>query len=354
LYRTIHYYTNYPTPYQLELAKALVDFQNLEIIFYEGIARDRPKYWNLEIPKNCKVLGLSNRHRYLDLRIFKFFFKTKPDVILISSFFLFPSVVLYLMSIIFRTKVYFLTETWRENNKLRSNGFLENLVSLFYQKIHGIIAVNPIAEEQMRLFFPNKKIFLIPYPVSHSHIKFKIKEKGIRLIFANRLVSYYNPIRALKIFSDFINMGYDGVLYLNSNGELLELCKRFVSDNNLTSKCFFLEDIQNWKDLDIVYSNSNIYFFPAIFTNGNLSLYEMMFSGCGIIISENIFDAFLVHDGVNGYKCKSDLDFINSLIKYHDSDEILQNHIKINYNLANSKFNIHILSSMYKNFFLNA
>ena len=352
--KKIHYYTNFPTPYQVELATTLTDVDNLTIVFYEGIARDRPNYWNVKLPKNCITLGLSNKLRYFDFRIISFFLKERPDVILISSFFLFPSLILYLLSIIFQTKVYFLTETWRENNQLRTKNILERIVILIYSKVDGIIAVNPVAEAQMKFFFPQKQIILIPYPVSHNHINFKIKDKGIRLIFANRLTSFYNPLRALKIFYDFINLGYDGTLYLNSNGELLESCKKFINDNDLSKHCFFIDDIKDWKDLNKVYSRSNIYFFPAIFTNGNLSLLEMMFSGCGIIISENIFDAFLVTDGVNGFKCSSDKEFLNSLIKYNDNYDLLKAHMQLNYDIVEKNYNIMVLSNIYKKFFLNA
>lgn len=352
--KKIHYYTNFPTPYQIELANSLIDNKNLSIVFYEGIARDRPSYWNVKIPENCIILGLSNRFRYLDFSIVKFYLKEKPDVILVSSFFLFPSFILYLLSLIFKTKVYFLTETWRENNKLRNNGILEKLVAFFYSKISGILAVNPVAKDQMHSLFPKKNVELLPYPVSHSHIKFNKKNTGIRLIFANRLISFYNPLRALNIFSLFINSGYDGTLYMNSNGDLYESCKLYIQENGLLDKCFFIDDINNWQDLNNVYEKSNIYFFPAIFTNGNLSLLEMMFSGCGIILSENLFDSYLVDNYINGFKCNSDDEFLNALIFYHNNPRILEDHYNYNYSLVKEKFSIEIISEMYTNFFTNA
>ena len=127
-----------------------------------------------------------------------------------------------------------------------------------------------------------------------------------------------------------MDQGVEVYLELNSRGDLLEDVKFLIERLNLQKNVKLITDFLEWSDLGKIYARNNVYFFPCKFSNGNLSLREMMISGCAVVLSETSLDCECLNRDFSGYICSEDQDYIDALIALTDKrtleSEIQKNH----------------------------
>jgi glycosyltransferase involved in cell wall biosynthesis len=343
-----------PAPYQLELAASLQEDDRFRFMFLSNVDKSRPKFWKVKkLPKNCIQMNLSPRLRWFDLKILKYLNEQLPTLIIVGSFVWSSTLIAYLWSLIKNVPIIILTETFRTESGLRKKNILSIALSIFYNKSYAVGGHNMTAVKQLLEIGGWKRVLYVPYPVYHSFIKYTTKgklNKNLTLLFANRLTDIYSPFRAISIFKQVLDRGFDVRMLMNSNGELYEQCLKLVGEYGIGKNVIFIKDIGVWEDLGRIYTSADVYFFPAKFSNGNLSLLEHMFAGCGIIQSRTLLDSEYLVSGAAGFLCDSDSEFVNSIIEYSLNRDMLAQHCSINNHFVNSSYSIDKIKSRYTKF----
>ena len=127
---------------------------------------------------------------------------------------------------------------------------------------------------------------------------------------------------------------------MNNDGALKNECEEFIKENNL-EKVYFLDEIDSWNNMHLIYKSSDILILPATYSNGNGTMIEAAASGMGIVISNRINHIkrhFL--DGSNCFICDLKVDdFVNAIKKYIDEPELLIKHGELSRKMVENRKN---------------
>ena len=332
--------SNIAAPHQVRFCDHLQKYFETEFWFYEHLDNARPKWWKLDLPPSCKVIGhlLYKRNgRYLTFEVIKMLRRYNPDVIMLGGFAIPSNYLAYLWAKKRGKKVIVFTETARKKGKLREKSIFTVLIDLIYRHIDALFVVHDEAREQMRRLFPHigKLTHVAPYASDidrYFEHPLRIKKAGYIYIFPNRLIDIYNPLLAIEIFAKIHAMYPQSILRINSQGHLLNDCHTLIGKLGIADSVQFLSEIKHWDDLSNIYRQCDILLFPAKFSNGNFTVLECMASGMGIVISNKILSqASIIKDGENGFV--RDLDktqFLDAVQQYIDHPELFRKHATIN------------------------
>jgi len=352
-YKKVVIISSEPTPYQLELARSLQDDDRFEFMFLSSVHKSRPKFWNQKKhPSNCIQMNLNRSLRWFDLKILRYLKEQMPSLVIIGSFVWSSTLIVYVWALIKNVPIIILTETFRTNERLRKKSILSIALYVLYKKTYAVGGHNMAAVKQLIEIGKWRRVFYIPYPVYHSFIEYTQKgnlNKNLTLLFANRLIEIYSPLRAIHILKKVLDRGFEVSMLMNSNGELFEQCRKLINEYGIMKNIIFINNIHAWEDLGSIYKSADIYFFPAKFSNGNLSLLEHMFAGCGVIQTRTLLDSEHFSFGAVGFLCDSDSEFVNSIIEYNLNRDMLSQHCLINNNYVVSSYSIDKLKRIYTN-----
>jgi len=193
----------------------------------------------------------------------------------------------------------------------------------------GSTAATQFIEE---IGFPENKVDALIYPQDieeYFNHPLREKKKGdkFRILFANRLIDRYQPLFALKVF-ERVQSEYPNVeMVMNNDGPLKEKCVEYIRDNKLKN-VRFLEDIDSWNNMHLIYKDSDILILPATYSNGNGTIIEARASGMGIVISNKI-NHVEQHsfNGENCFICNLSIEeFSYAVLTYIRNPEILISH----------------------------
>ena len=337
--------SNMASPYQVKFCYALQEYFEAQFWFYEYIDSTRPSWWMIPLGNKCKILKYSGKNRVLGYYSFSVFWeliKFKPDVVMLGGFTKWHVLVLWLAKLL-GAKVAIMSEPLRyvkdddiattelmtkENspNKVRK-------IKRYFSKADYFISMEKFAQKQFIEEFglDEQKVFYLSYPQDiDAYFEHPLRriQKGdnVKLLFANRLVDRYQPILALKVYKQ-LKTKYNISLYMNSEGSQKEECERFIEENDLKD-VVFLEKIESWDSMNLIYKNCDILFLPGLYSNGNGTIIEARASGMGVVISNQINNiARHSSNGINCFICKLDQEeFVQAISKYLENPELITEH----------------------------
>ena len=337
--------SNMASPYQVKFCYALQEYFEAQFWFYEYIDSTRPSWWMIPLGNKCKILKYSGKNRVLGYYSFSVFWeliKFKPDVVMLGGFTKWHVLVLWLAKLL-GAKVAIMSEPLRyvkdddiattelmtkENspNKVRK-------IKRYFSKADYFISMEKFAQKQFIEEFglDEQKVFYLSYPQDiDAYFEHPLRriQKGdnVKLLFANRLVDRYQPILALKVYKQ-LKTKYNISLYMNSEGSQKEECERFIEENDLKD-VVFLEKIESWDSMNLIYKNCDILFLPGLYSNGNGTFIEARASGMGVVISNQINNiARHSSNGINCFICKLDQEeFVQAISKYLENPELITEH----------------------------
>lgn len=335
--------SNMASPYQVKFCYALNKYFNAEFWFHVHLEAGRPEWWKLPLGKKCRILDkvIFKKHKkYLSLDIIKELKKFNPDIVILGGFSHVSNLVAYYWARFHNKKVYLMRESYRVkkngNILLKKKGLFTKTIKILYRKLDGILATNQEAFVQLSEEFEFNNVVEIHYAADiDNHLMHpykKISEGQFTILFPNRLIPIYEPLLAIGIFKKIHEIFPKAQMIMNPEGELFNECTTAINKLNLENSLSFVEPPTGWNKLHEVYLNSDIILLPASFSNGNLSIYEAMASGCGIIISENILgtsNQLIVHQH-NGFICSTVDDYVDAIKKYVSEPDLLKKHGIIN------------------------
>ncbi|MDK0697898.1 glycosyltransferase family 4 protein [Clostridium perfringens] len=351
--------SNIASPYQVKLCYSLQKYFNAEFWFYEYIDNTRPEWWKIPLGNKCKILKYSYRLPkigYVSFGVFYDLIRFNPDIIVLGGFMKWHIIISKLAKL-FNKKVIVMSEPMRyvnsDDNKSdtlrnKSNSYWSlKFCKMLFSNLDLYLGMGEVAKKQFieELEFPKENVECTRYPQDieeyYTH-KLRIKKKGdkYRILFANRLVERYQPLLVLEIFRE-LSKEYSNIeLFMNNDGALKNECEEFIKENNL-EKVYFLDEIDSWNNMHLIYKSSDILILPATYSNGNGTMIEAAASGMGIVISNRINHIkrhFL--DGSNCFICDLKVDdFVNAIKKYIDEPELLIKHGELSRKMVENRKN---------------
>lgn len=175
----LSFYTNMPTPYQVDFFSALTRHFSLEVVYFTKREADRE--WTLVDAEGYKASFLKNSWlaRIVQKRIVSFHFswsiitrawKDNADFTVVNGTYWSPNVVLVLLLRAIRKRpVYFWGEPLFESAGSVKTGFKKRLLTLPLRRwSSAILAIGVMAERSYRQMGYKKEIFNIPYNIRNE------------------------------------------------------------------------------------------------------------------------------------------------------------------------------------------
>ena len=338
--------SNMAAPYQVKFCYALQKYFDTEFWFYVRREKDRPKWWEIPLGDKCKVMKLSGKLPvigYYSLGLFADLIRFKPDIIYLGGFMKWHWLVLIYGKLL-RKKVVIMNEPLRYTNsensesaelRNRKNSKLAlKIANKLFKSADLFIGMGETAVKQFveEIGFEKEKCIKLKYPQDiEEYFKHPLrenkKEKNFRILFANRLIDRYQPLFVLEVFEKIIKKYPNTELYMNSEGPLKIKCMKYIESKNIKN-VKFLDKIDSWNNMNLIYKDADILILPATYSNGNGTIIEARASGMGIVISNQI-NHIKEHsiDGKNCFICNLNVDeFVEGIIKYIENPELLIEH----------------------------
>ncbi|MFL2105207.1 glycosyltransferase family 4 protein [Desemzia sp. FAM 23991] len=338
--------SNMASPYQVKFCYSLQKYFDAEFWFYEQVNETRPKWWKIPLGKKCKVMKASGqlpKIGYFSFGLFIDLFRFKPDIVILGGFLQWNVLVFNLLKIL-GIKVAIMSEPLRyvTHDDEKSTELISKknsprnikLIKKLFNKADLYIGMGAIAKKQLieEFEFPEDKVVNLSYPQDiedyYSHpLREKKKGDTITLLFANRLVERYQPLMALEVFRN-ISKKYPHVkMLMNAEGALKKECIKFIEKNNLEN-VEFLDKIDSWNKMPLIYKKSDILILPCVYSNGNGTIIEARASGMGLVLSNQInnIQRHSKHEE-NCFICELNVDdFVNAVSMYIENVELLKKH----------------------------
>ncbi|SDO00722.1 Glycosyltransferase involved in cell wall bisynthesis [Psychrobacillus sp. OK028] len=359
LKKKIVFISNLAAPYQVKFCYALQEYFDAEFWFYEHIGETRPTWWKIPLGDKCKIMKCSGRLPMIGYFSFGLFFdliRFKPDVILLGGFMKWHYLIFKLAKL-FNKKVVFLSEPLRyvkndsdQSNDLRTkeNSKKElTVLNRFFRGADLYLGMGQVAQKQFieEIGFDKEKVNWTSYPQDldeyYAHpLRVKNKSDVFRILFANRLIERYQPLFVIEVFEKIFEKYPNTELLMNSDGPLQLECAAYIEKKKIKN-VKFLDKIDSWGNMHLVYKHSDILILPATYSNGNGTIYEARASGMGVVISNKInhIDYHSINN-VNCFICELKLeDFVESIIKYIENPELFVSHGEISRKLVEKRKN---------------
>lgn len=361
--------SNMAAPYQVKLCDSMQEYFDTEFWFYEHIGKERPTWWKIPLGEKCKIMKFSGRvlgRGYYSFGLFLNLIRFKPDIIMLGGFMKWHLLVLKIAKL-FKIKVAVMNEPLR-NTKEDRNSTSElltkenNLKEIKFLKLFNdvdlYIGMGELAKNQFikEFDFPEESTVNLSYPQDiEEYYNHPLREKGkrdmFRILHANRLVERYSPLFTLKVFKKVSEIYPNIELYMNNSGPLKKECEDYIMENNLDN-VKFLDDIDSWNNMHLIYKNSDILILPCTYSNGNGTIIESHASGMGMVISNKINN--IKNHSINGedcFICELDEDkFVEAILKYINNPELLIKHGEIGRELVAYRKNSFTSKSYYETF----
>lgn len=328
------------SPHQVKYCYALARYFDVEFWFYEHLTPERAKWWKIDLGDRCKTLPnvrWKRSARYICQDLGKELERFSPDIILLGGFSIPGNYQAYRWGKNHGKKVIVFTERSRtERGILRKQSLIWRTLRFLYRDVDLVMVSAEDADSQFRSEFRfGDKVVPSWYAADitpYFRHAIRNRKKAYTLLFPNRLTEIYNPVLGLKIFREIERKHPGSRLMMNAAGELLEDCRRLVSEWGMDGSVEFLTGIRSWDDLPGVYEKCDIMVLPALFSNGNFTILEAMASGMGIVISDRVLGlGKLIVDGVNGFNCKPEVgEFVERVERYFSQPSLFEKHAVIN------------------------
>lgn len=347
------------SPYQVKFCYSLQEYFDTEFWFYEYIGETRPDWWKIPLGDKCKIMKASGKFPkvgHFSFGLFIDMLRFKPDIVVLGGFMKWHVLVLYFAKLL-GARVAVMSEPLRyvANDDQGSTDLITkenssrkiNLMKKLFKKIDLYIGMGEVAKKQFleEFEFPKEKVTSLSYPHDiEEYYNHPLREKKfgdpITLLFANRLVERYQPLMALEVMKR-VSSKYPNIkMLMNADGSQKKECTDFIEKNNLTN-VEFLDKIDSWNNMHLIYKQSDILILPCVYSNGNGTIIEARASGMGIVISNQINNIERhSKNGENCFICDLNVDeFEKAVSKYIDNPELLIDHGRLSRKLIEFRRN---------------
>ena len=331
-------------PHQIGFCRALQEFFDARIWFYEYPDRTRGAWWRVELGPKCRVLehvlffkSGPLTQRYLALGLRRQLVQCDPDIVGFGGLTIPSNYLAYRWARRNGRRTVILTERSRDaNGVLRKRGLGWHILRWLYRDVDLVMVSAEDAVPQLRDEFGfGDKVVTCPYAAdidAYFAHPLRTAKPAYTYLFANRMTEIYNPIGAIEIFAAVLARHPDSRLVMNAAGELGEDCRTRIAELGIGDAVEFLTNLKSWDELHRIYARCDILILPAKFSNGNFTIIEAMASGMGVVVSDRVMGlGGLMEDGRNGFICEPSTDaFVDRIERYIAHPTLFQTHAALN------------------------
>jgi len=337
----ILFLSNIPSPYQIKWTNKVKEEHETCVLFVNDIENslsERPSYWNIDLPKNCKIL---------------------PSYFRKSEFCYCPSLKKEIGE--FNPEIIFIGSAWysissyqayrwaKRNNKKILMGPLEFGQDMFsiFKKIRNIFIY--------RYLYRGVNIFLANAFIHFDYLKFglgidnveifmnfddykpylshKIREKKeeVKFLYGGSIDRRMRVPELLDCFEKIVKIHKNTSLIIGGYGPEKELCIEKVSSSSLLCNKVEFWDVETWEEITNVFESCDVLINYASYSPGSGVILSSVASGMGIISTNSIqATRHFVIDGYNGFLVDSDSSLYDSINSYLIEGDLLETHSSIN------------------------
>lgn len=329
------------SPHQVRFCVELQKYFETTFLFYDQVG-SRPDWWKIKLPENCHVLEnvlFKKKSKYLTFSFFRHLNRTNPDILMLGGFSIPSNFIAFIWAKLHNVKTIVFTERSRDRKgKVRKKNIVWTLLHFLYRNVDLVLVS---ADDSIQQFkdFGFKNVIYCPYATDLTNYfthPIRNQKLGYTYLFPNRLVSIYNPLKAIDIFFEIYKLYPASILKLNAQGELYQDCINRINELSIKENVFFLNQINSWEEMHLIYKECDIMIFPALFSNGNYTILEAMASGMGLVISNKILGlGSIIQNNYNGFNVEPDTNlFVKSIEKYIENPDLFKEHSSINRDIA--------------------
>lgn len=288
------FFTNMPTPYQLDFFEALGSLCHLQVIYFT--TREADRSWNLKTDHPAyKVMFLRNNvlarifqtwvpSLHFSFRIFKVVANNDAEFVVVNGTYWSPNVVIALLvsKIKKRTVAYWSEPVFATNNRLTF--WSKHILLIPVRKCTDfILAIGERAEKSFRKYKYSKPIFHLPYNINNQ-------------LFSRHKLARSRLTTLTKKYKS------QGEVVLTTSGSLISrkgmdiVIKAFLS-LNLNARLLIIGDGRERDSLELLAKDSERVSFlgflqkdeiPYVFNVADIYVCASRYDGWGLVINEAI------------------------------------------------------------------
>lgn len=304
----ILFFSNLPTPYQLDFAKAMNQLADYRCYFLYNTEANRD--WILDIPEYCHIASYTPSIKaYRDF--YHFFRSYNPDVVFMSGYTLPLSNYVIFLAKLFRKKIYMQCE-----KPFPSSG-LKKFAKYLYLKVKlsftdGIFAIGKDAVEAYKPF--QKNIYNMPYSADLTNFLAierlnKIPE-SVKFLFVGQFIERKGVnelLHALEQIEEYFELTFVG------SGEMEPLIKEALLSDQRIKLSGFVQP----KNLPKLYSKHDVFILPSKHDGWALVVPDAMAAGMPVIGTNATGAVYEYIDEEQGKIISSDPDSIVKAMQYY-------------------------------------
>lgn len=286
-----------------EYSEGITGGQIYDKLFIESLRKDEKYHVDFLLDKD---LCTNKRYLYSFAYIFKLNKCRKYDYILTNSRLYTRLFILFFLLSFFGVKSYSIHHHFNFEGEIGLRRFVHKTLELFFlRKSTATIIPSPYVKDRFALLLPKSKLIYLPLGVKKASAKKTATKKQsdtLNLLYVGTIerrkgLSYL--MDSLKLLS-IKNKAYKCHIV----GKVLEedykaeIDKKIV-EYSLTDKIVFHGRLSN-KDLDTIYSNSDIFVFPSMLEGYGMVLLEAMSYSLPIVAFDNSAMPYTVKTGKTG------------------------------------------------------
>lgn len=355
---TLSFYTNIPSPYNLDLFEALANHFELQVIYYSKIESGRQWHIDTEHPQyQSTVLENNWVGRFIQKFKSEFHFSSgifnralndaSEYMILGGNYFSPNTYIVLLASSIKKKKIYWFGEKLLPTSSIIKTTIKKILLAPLFKSCHGIFCVGQAAIKSYQSFGYNGNCYNIPYSIKSSNFEIKALDK----IKLENLKHRLNPYNKSVIFTsgsliqrkgmDIAVMSYLGLpsdiknkttLWIAGDGPLrAEL--QAMDDNS--GDILFLGFL-NSKDLPYYFNLASVFLFCSRYDGWAVVINEALSAGLPVVVSDKVTASELITNNKNGFVCGSNkiVEFSRALFNLLIDSDLSSEMSKNNYQLS--------------------
>ncbi len=326
--KTLTFFTNIPSPYNLDLFESLAKRLSLIVYYYSSIESERQ--WNLDIEsKNYtssvlkrdflqRFLQGINRNLYFNFQCIRIALTARSDYFVLGGNYFAPNTILLLIILNFRKqKVFWYGERltpsagkWRYYAKRA----LITPVNLFTK---AIFAVGKSAMISYKKHGYNEPIFNTPYAISShffDNVEYRKPSPNMKVVFlsSGSLIhrkGYDIAIQAFNLLDDHLKSKIE--YWILGDGPLRNDLERMVEPGLTVKFKGFVEPSQ----IAEYFKNSSVFLLTSRYDGWGVVVNEAIAAGLPLIVTSNCGAAEYVNEH-NGFVVTNDINEISAKISH--------------------------------------
>ncbi len=322
------FYTNIPSPYNLDLFEALSNHFNLTVVYYSKLENGRQWEIDTNHPKYCsKVLENNFIGRFIQKFKSEFHFSSgilklainddSATIILGGNYFSPNTYIVLLVSKIKGKKIFWFGEKLLPTTSLIKSKIKSILLLPLFNSCFGILCVGQAAIKSYQNFGYKGLCHNIPYSINSSKFninalnQIKLDEYKAKLNPDNKLIILTSGSLihrkgidiAIKVYLDLpLEIKCKTLLWIIGNGPLKSELETMVEKNEEITFFGFIDT----KELPYFFNLSSIFLFCSRYDGWAVVINEALSAGLPVVVSDQVVAAEIIENEINGFVCESE------------------------------------------------